>query len=57
MKHTVWLFLLLFLGACSQKTVEEEPGRINFRITEFDEARIEARDSGRRLLAYFYTDW
>ncbi|MGC9363786.1 MAG: hypothetical protein ACP5FZ_04365 [Fidelibacterota bacterium] len=57
MKHTVWIFLLLFLGACSQKTVEEKPGRINFRIIEFDEARIEARDSGRRLLAYFYTDW
>lgn len=57
MKHTFLLFLLIFLSTCSQKKVEEEPGQINFKVTEFEEARIEARDSGRLLLAYFYTDW
>jgi len=57
MKHTILLFLLIFLSTCSQKKVEEEPGQINFKVTEFEEARIEARDSGRLLLAYFYTDW
>jgi hypothetical protein len=57
MKHTFLLIILLFLGACSAKKVEEQPGRINFKVTEFEEARIEARDSGRLLLAYFYTDW
>lgn len=57
MKHTFLLFLLIILSTCSQKKVEEEPGQINFKVTEFEKARIEARDSGRLLLAYFYTDW
>lgn len=57
MKHVILLFLLILLSGCPQKKVAEVPGQINFKVTEFEEARMEARDSGRLLLAYFYTDW
>ena len=56
MKRLLFLFLLFFLFACTSEK-NAEVGKINFQVTEFSEARIEARDTGKLLLAYFYTDW
>ncbi|MBN2602210.1 MAG: hypothetical protein JXR87_09475 [Candidatus Marinimicrobia bacterium] len=56
MKQTLILFSILFLFACTAKK-PVEIGTVNFQVTEFSEARIQARDSSKLLLAYFYTDW
>jgi len=50
------IFSILFLFACATKK-PAEVGNIDFQVTEFSEARIQARDTGKLLLAYFYTDW
>jgi len=56
MKRILILLSIYFLFACTtKKTVEV--GNINFQVTEFSEARIQARDTDKLLLAYFYTDW
>jgi len=56
MKPTFLLFSILFLFACTSKK-EVEVGKINFQVCEFSEARVQAQDTGKLLLAYFYTDW
>ncbi|MFH2048178.1 MAG: hypothetical protein ABIJ12_01935 [bacterium] len=56
MKRVLIFLSILFLFACTAKK-PAEIGNINFQVTEFSEARIQARDSGKLLLAYFYTDW
>jgi len=56
MKRILILFSIFFLFACTAKK-PVEIGNINFQVTEFNEARIQARDTGRVMLAYFYTDW
>ncbi|MBU1065838.1 hypothetical protein KJ762_00365 [bacterium] len=56
MKRTLIFLSILFLFACTVKK-PAEVGNINFQVTEFSEVRIQARDTDKLLLAYFYTDW
>ncbi len=56
MKRILIYLSILFLCACSSKK-DAETGTINFQISEFSEAQVLARDTGKLLLAYFYTDW
>ncbi|MCD6205971.1 MAG: hypothetical protein J7L22_09940 [Candidatus Marinimicrobia bacterium] len=57
MKRILVLFSVLFLFACSANKKTAEIGKINFQVSDFAEARSQARDTGKLLLAYFYTDW
>lgn len=57
MKRILVLFSSLFLFACSANKKTAEIGKINFRVSDFAEAQSQAGDTGKLLLAYFYTDW
>lgn len=56
MQRTLFILVLFLLLACSARK-EAETGKINFQVAEFSEARVQARDTGKMLLAYFYTEW
>ena len=56
MRQTLIYLSILYFFACAAKK-PADVGNINFQVTEFSEARIQARDTDKLLLAYFYTDW